>query len=258
MKNFFSMATNIVAKNNMVVKQLFIFLTVSIFCFGEINAQGDNLGNHKATQNLNMNLKEIDDVKFVDIKAGSGHGIRFWSNKSYSISMGNNATYKYGPVSAYSIKNNMTNTPERGWTWGVYNKVPIAALNTEGTFQLQKDLIVVGSASIGNVSTPAGYKLYVEDGILTERVKIASVGTITWADFVFNKDYQLKSIEEVASFIEHYKHLPNIPSAKEVNEKGLDLVEMDAALLRQVEEIWLHLIELKKENEQLRKLVSKK
>ncbi len=107
--------------------------------------------------------------------------------------------------------------------------------------------------SIGNVTTPDGYKLYVEDGILTERVKVATVGTADWADYVFEEDYDLNSVEEVESFVKANKHLPNVPSAKEVSEKGIDMVEMDATLLRQVEELWLHVIELNKEMEILRK-----
>ena len=48
-----------------------------------------------------------------------------------------------------------------------------------------------------------------------------------------------------------------MPSAKEVEEKGVDMVEMNAVLLRQIEELWLHLIEMKKENEELRELIKK-
>jgi len=70
-------------------------------------------------------------------------------------------------------------------------------------------------------------------------------------DFVFEEDYELKPIEEVKSFIEKNNHLPNVPSAEEVNEKGVDLVEMDATLLQQIEELWLHTIKI---NEQLQAL----
>ena len=53
-------------------------------------------------------------------------------------------------------------------------------------------------------------------------------------------------------FVKENKHLPNVPSAQEVSENGIDLIEMDITLLRQVEELWLHVMELKKENETLK------
>jgi len=257
MQNSVLKATKTIANKHTILSIILpFFLLIIIFSNTDLNAQtGDNLGNHKATQDLEMEQQNIDNVKYVNIKIGTGNGVRLWSNNKYSISMGVTFPYRYGPVSSYSIKNNMSDDANRGWTWGVYGQTPIAALNTEGTFQLDKDLFVLGMAKIGNVTTPSGFRLYVEDGILTERLKIASVGSNEWPDFVFYKDYQLNSIYEVEEFIAEQKHLPNVPSAKDVSENGIDLAEMDAVLLRQIEELWLHMIEVKKENEALRKLI---
>lgn len=124
-----------------------------------------------------------------------------------------------------------------------------------GTNNPQARLDVNGNVRIGDVTTPVGYKLYVEEGILAERVRIAAKNGAEWADYVFEPDYDLNSIEQVEKFIKANKHLPNVPSAKEVGEKGVDVVEMDATLLRQIEELWLHVIELKKENETLKEKV---
>lgn len=115
-----------------------------------------------------------------------------------------------------------------------------------------------GEVSLGNISTPAGYRLYVKDGILSEKVKVANVNSSDWADYVFADDYHLNSTEEVEQFIQTNKHLPNVPSAKEVSKNGVDMVEMDATLLRQIEELWLHVIELKKENEVLKNKIEGK
>ena len=115
-----------------------------------------------------------------------------------------------------------------------------------------------GKVIIGNpdaINTPGDYKLYVDNGILTERVRVATVNSADWADYVFEEDYDLNSTAEVESFIKANKHLPNVPSAKQVSENGIDMAEMDATLLRQVEELWLHVIELKKENEALKEKV---
>ncbi|MCG8700751.1 MAG: hypothetical protein MI922_22045 [Bacteroidales bacterium] len=84
-----------------------------------------------------------------DVSAGNGNGIRFWSNDNYKIHMGAAPNYKYGPVTDYSIKMNMNDNAARGWTWGIVGQPPIAALNTLGTMQLDKDLRVLGNIGIG-------------------------------------------------------------------------------------------------------------
>ncbi len=103
------------------------------------------------------------------------------------------------------------------------------------------------------VSTPGNYKLYVTGGILTEKIKVAlSSDAVNWADFVFAKDYKLRSLAEVEAYVKANKHLPEIPSSEEVYRDGLDLAQMDAKLLMKIEELTLYMIELKKENEKLK------
>ncbi|WP_312300233.1 cell wall anchor protein [Chryseobacterium sp.] len=79
-----------------------------------------------------------------------------------------------------------------------------------------------------------------------------------WADYVFKKDYQLKSLEEVAKHIENKGHLPNIPSAEEVLKNGINVAEMDAKLLEKIEELTLYSIEqnkqLKVQSEEIKEL----
>jgi len=108
-----------------------------------------------------------------------------------------------------------------------------------------------GSVQIGSTPVPTGsdYKLAVEGGIITEEVKIDVV--TDWADYVFADDYDLKSLEEVKSFVDANSHLPNIPSASEMETNGLNVAKMDALLLEKIEEAFLHLIDM---NEQIQSL----
>ena len=112
-----------------------------------------------------------------------------------------------------------------------------------------------GKISIGTLisGTPGTYKLYVQEGILTEKVKVAIDGTANWADYVFASDYKLKPVEEVAAYIKKNKHLPGVPSATEMVKEGLDVATMDAKLLEKIEEMMLYIIDLKQEVEQLKK-----
>lgn len=109
-----------------------------------------------------------------------------------------------------------------------------------------------GLVTIGTVTTPAGYKLYVESGILTEKIKVALKTSGNWADYVFADDYKLAPLKEVETYIQENKHLPGIPSADEVVKEGLDLAKMDAKLLEKIEELTLYMIKMEKEIEQLK------
>ena len=108
--------------------------------------------------------------------------------------------------------------------------------------------VVIGDTS--QISTPGDYNLYVQNGILTERVKVALKTTSEWSDDAFDKT---PSIEEVDNAIRLNSHLIDIPSAQTLVEEGYELKQMDAKLLQQIEWLWQHMIELKKENELLKK-----
>jgi hypothetical protein len=110
-----------------------------------------------------------------------------------------------------------------------------------------------GKVSIGNVTTPSGYKLFVEEGILTEKVKVALKTTTDWADYVFAPDYKLMPLEEVELFTKENKHLPNVPSAEEMVKNGLNVAEMDAKLLEKIEELTLYAIDQEKQADILNK-----
>lgn len=70
----------------------------------------------------------------------------------------------------------------------------------------------------------------------------------TWKipDYVFEKDYKLKSLSETEKFVKLNKHLPEIPNAEQIKNSGMDLVQMNVLLLKKVEELTLHTIELDK------------
>jgi hypothetical protein len=72
-------------------------------------------------------------------------------------------------------------------------------------------------------------------------------------DYVFEEGYELPSLETIQRYINQNKHLPEVPSAKEMEEKGLNLGDMNLILLKKVEELTLHVIEMKKEIEELKK-----
>jgi len=112
-----------------------------------------------------------------------------------------------------------------------------------------------GAVVIGdNDMTYVGdYKLYVSDGIITEKVKVAVKNSTQWADYVFDEKYNLLDIAKLDKFITKNKHLPGIQSSTEVKENGgFELGQMTVKLLEKVEELTLYVIQLKKENDAMK------
>lgn len=98
---------------------------------------------------------------------------------------------------------------------------------------------------------PAEYKLIVAGKTITEGVKVQL--SSRWPDFVFDSAYRLPPLAEVENYIRKNRHLPELPSAKQIEKQGLELGEMDAKLLQKIEELTLYMIKLKKDTEALKK-----
>ena len=78
-----------------------------------------------------------------------------------------------------------------------------------------------------------------------------------WPDYVFEPEYNLLSLEETEAFIKKHQHLPELPSAKEIEANGVQLGEMNRLLLQKIEELTLHLIEQQKLNKELIQRIEK-
>jgi hypothetical protein len=104
-------------------------------------------------------------------------------------------------------------------------------------------LTVAGNFGIGTMNPDA--KLAVKGTIHAEEVKVDL--NVPVPDYVFEPDYDLTPLTEVEAYVKENKHLPEVPSAKQMEEEGLNLKEMNLMLLKKVEELTLHLIEQQKQ-----------
>jgi hypothetical protein len=105
-----------------------------------------------------------------------------------------------------------------------------------------------GQLGMGTAPT-ANATLTVKGSILTEQVRVRLQAN--WPDYVFAPSYRLAPLAEVAQYIRTHGHLPNVPSAAQVEKEGsVELGTMNAKLLEKVEELTLYLIEEKKAREQ--------
>jgi hypothetical protein len=111
---------------------------------------------------------------------------------------------------------------------------------TEGIFLQQN----TGNVGIGTdlVSNTANFKLSVNGNIRAKKVVVET----GWADFVFDKNYKLRSLEETERFINSHGHLPEIPSAAVIETEGVDLGELVKLQMQKIEELTLYIIEQNK------------
>ncbi|PIF33467.1 hypothetical protein CLU81_4081 [Flavobacterium sp. 9] len=124
-------------------------------------------------------------------------------------------------------------------------------LDGSGSAFIEGNTVVMGNIGIGTsnfIDGATSYKLSVKGKIRAEEIKVYN----TWADYVFNPSYKLPTLQEVESYITKNGHLQNVPSAKEITEKGLELGEMAKIQQEKIEELTLYLIQQNKEIEELK------
>ncbi len=123
----------------------------------------------------------------------------------------------------------------------------------------ESDMVIKSNGNVGIGTIQPDSKLTVKGKIHTQEVKVDLAGAVA-PDYVFLEDYNLKTIEEVAQHILEKGHLPNIPSAKEMEKEGINLKEMNLKLLEKIEELTLYTIaqeeELEKQEGKIKKLES--
>ena len=204
-----------------------------------LSAYLDNTDTQTLSYDNGTHLLSIAGGNNVDLSSLSGGGSQ---NLISVLDQGNNAG-----------GNNLTNVGSIGI--GTATPDAAAALDVNGA-------VKIGDETITTPGAGTDYNLYVQYGILTEKVKVAVKTESEWSDHVFETDYELKPLEKVEAFVTKNKHLPGIPSASAVVKEGIDLAQMDARLLEKIEELTLYIIRMNKkidrleqENEALKKKI---
>jgi hypothetical protein len=158
--------------------------------------------------------------------------------------------------------------PDNGWWWGaamnssnvlnwsVNGGSPKMSLDASGNFSTGATTIngnlTVPSGNVGIGTSSPSEKLSVNGNISTKKLIVTQLG---WSDYVFDTKYKLRSLSSLESFIKKHNHLPELPSAKEVAEKGISVGDNQALLLKKIEELTLYVIQQQKEINNLKQVI---
>jgi hypothetical protein len=183
---------------------------------------------------LNTNKNEVI-ASFMRSGTGTGGSsiVRFGYHNTcdFEVNSGHtNIGYRLGNYFDLNIVNNHAGGAHGGINFATNSSVKMA-------------INVNGNVGIGTIITGT-HKLAVEGSIGAREIKVQTTG---WSDFVFKKEYNLPTLEEVEKHIAEKGHLENIPSEEEVLKNGINLGEMNAKLLQKIEELTLYMIEMKKD-----------
>jgi hypothetical protein len=123
---------------------------------------------------------------------------------------------------------------------GIGTVTPVAILDIKAQNSDPALIVRASDASIQFIVKANGY--------VEARDVLVKTGVII-PDYVFEKDYDLMSLTEVEKYISENKHLPEVPSASDVKDNGLNIAEMNAVMLKKIEELTLYVIKLQKQND---------
>lgn len=202
---------------------------------------GDNIANF----GINVGINNINPVERLDVGGiMRAYGAKFNTTSGvpqidFSVDGADKAFIQLSGTSNENLRMGTISANETGKF----------IIRTNGADRVFVD--AAGNMSIGAANIATGYKLNVVGKIISEEVRVELRGD--WPDYVFDDNYNLPSLAAVEQHIRDNKHLPNIPSASEIQNKGLHLGEMQKKQMEKIEELTLYIIELNKRLERLEK-----
>ena len=131
---------------------------------------------------------------------------------------------------------------------GVYGTAFGGITNWAGYFG--GDVYVSSDLRVATTTQAAGYELSVNGEIACEELLVEDSGS--WPDYVFEEDYELMPLAELRGAIDERGHLPGVPNAREVEENGILVGQMQKKMMEKIEELTLYVLELHDEVELLK------
>lgn len=181
-------------------------------------------------------LSDVDRANILGVYGKQNNdraGIQLGSNTgSYIYGIGGNINIGTTATTDYKLAVNGTT--------GIANGMSIGSLSTTAP---DNGLYVDGAIGIGTTNV-GNYELAVNGELIATEVVVKDYSS--WPDYVFSKTYELPKLTDVESYIQSNKHLPDVPSATDVEKDGVGLGEMNKILLQKIEELTLYIIKQEK------------
>jgi len=228
---------------------------------GYTNSSGNNntyLGYYSGFSALSSNNTFIGYESGKNVSSGGGNtllgsnaGVNL-VNGSGNVFIGSSAGFYETSSNKLYIDNSSTSTP---LIYGDFNlnRVGINVLPGNFTLNVGGTLNSTGRFTASSISIntqQSDASLTVNGNIHAKEVKVDL--SVPAPDYVFEDSYKNLSLKEIEEYIKSNKHLPDVPSAKEIEKNGIDLGVMNMLLLKKIEELTLHVILLEKEVQKLK------
>lgn len=187
------------------------------------------------------------DGTFDDVTANA-----LFTNGKFSNGLGSSGLdIRNGSTSIYTVKYAETTSADTDGYLQIYNAAQQKGISI-GPTKIHTNL----PWAMGGTKIKTGFTLSVNGKFVATEAWVQATSNGGWPDYVFGKDYQLSSLADVERFIKVNSHLPEVPSAKEVEANGVNMGDMHAILLRKMEEMTLYMIEANKEITRLKEEVA--
>lgn len=202
-------------------------------------------GNVISTPNsLAIGQSELPQVG-LDVRSGNGHiagnALYFWGGGRPS----NDLPY-VRLIESWGMR---FDSPDKRWVISTSGSF-LAGYQPGGADYGSGNIYASGNVGIGTTDTK-GYKLAVNGSFIATSAKVKAFDK--WPDYCFKNGYKPMPIDQLEKYVNKYHHLPEVPSEAEVKEDGIDLAKINAALLKQIEELVLRQIEMEKRLQALEK-----
>lgn len=250
----------------MKTKLLTLAILASTLTFG----QTWNLSGNSGTNPVSNFLGTTDNQSLI-LKANNTEGLRVLPDGGVRIGANTDAGFNNGV--SFRVYKNENTLIEMANALGQFQMFKSSCNNCGGSGVLAGDTVLrnLGTThniilSMPNNGNDGATYIGINDGAHGTWVKFLNnavarfdgkiyakeieVKANVWADYVFRGDYKLRTLEEVEKHIQEKGHLPNIPSAADVEKNGINLGEMNAKLLEKIEELTLYSIEQNKQLQQ--------
>ena len=265
----------------MKTKLLFSLLCLCVFYPQKTNSQTFTPSNSINFSPLNDGRNTADGITWY-LPSPQAYGIfrtpGAWSSPNYQqlklawttgiiLDGGNNTYYTYNGTTLQpnggNVRIGSTSSTSNLFVYGGITSSTLMIDNHQSAdwthaFYLKVDRDLTKAFTICDKNSIEVFNVYGNGIVNTKKIYAEAfevrpdAANIYWYDHVFAANYKLKPLSEVEKYVKENSHLPEIPSEREVKEKGFNMAEMDGLLLKKIEELTLYVIQQQKEIEQLK------